>query len=165
MKNYAIATSAGVMTAAFEDSEMDANTVGSITVMELKGKTSTLALRYKLVDGKIVDQFVGVSDSDVIKAVETARDAAQAEVDSKFTISSNDFLRFLGATRRVAIRRLAAGGDQVAEDFLDMFNRVTTVDSKDADLAAALKYLEGVDGKTFGGLTDEFFTTGRNFVS
>lgn len=163
MKNYVIASLTGIVVMAVAD--LGEHAQHAAAVLELGDGDSTLALRYKLVDGKIVDQFPGETDKKVLAAVEATRDAEHAESVTNFKLASNDFLRFLGSQRRMAVRALAKAGDSAAEDMLDMFNRATFIDSQNADLKFALSYLQAKGGEGFARINEEFYTTGHTFAS
>lgn len=134
---------------------------------ELAEGESTMAHRYAVVDGVITDMYPTLSDAEINQNL---LDAVVAST-LVFKLTPTDFLRFLGAGRRIAIRGLAKGGDPVAEDMLDMFNRVPYIASDDNDLKQGLAYLASLSGMLFGGanpfagISEEFVATGKTFVS
>lgn len=138
-----------------------------LLIRELNESESTTAHRYAVIDGTIVDLHPGLTDEQVNQLIQDASNANGIE----FQMTPTDFLRFFGAMRRIAIRGLAKGGDPVAEDLLNMFNRVPYISSTDMDLKNGLMYFESLPIEIFGaanpfaGITNEFITTGKSFVS
>lgn len=67
---------------------------------------STLALRYALVDGKVVDQYIGKSDDEVLDLIKTQQEseAATAHAAMPKHIDKLEFLRRFTREERVALR-------------------------------------------------------------
>lgn len=134
---------------------------------ELVDGESALPHRYGVVDGVITDMYPTLTDEQINQRLLTPT----ALASNGFQLSPTEFLRFLGAMRRIAIRSLAKAGDPVAEDLLDMFNRVPYISSTDTDLQNGLLYLENLPNETFGGanpfvgVVTEFAETGKTFIS
>lgn len=164
MKTIAIATNNSVVVQTIQDADFES--LAPDAVFKLLGKSdSTVSHRYGNVAGVIVDFFPGLSD-EAAETAYTAKSLSESvQANSDFKITPNDFLRFLGAVRRMAIRERAKAGDLVAEDMLDMFNRVAYIESTDADLKASLSYLETLESGAFTGISADFFANGSSFVS
>lgn len=185
MKTFLIASFLNVTSQVVNDSVLSPEEIAtlfeSFPHQELLGGQSELALRYKFENSSFVDQYPGMSDVQVMAAVKLAGEEAnaltQTEIKTKFEIAPTDFLRFLGAVRRINIRGLVVAGEPVATDFMDMFDRVSAtpgskMNSQDSDLKQALQYLQALPDAAFGvGATnpfasvyDDFYELGYTFA-
>jgi hypothetical protein len=171
MKFFAIKAATGVTVQSVRDEDIALFTEGRV-FKRLEPGESTLAHRYGIDNDTIIDMHPGKTDQEV-EEITLAENAARAiELSADFKLSPNDFLRFLGGQRRIAVRALAKSGDPVAEDMLDMFNRSGVIESKDADLNFALGYFSALPTDRFGngavnpfvGVVEEFATNGMNFT-
>lgn len=108
----------------------------------LPGK-STLALRYALVDSKVVDQYAGKNDDEVLALIKAQQEnevaAAQAAMPKR--IDKLEFLRRFTREERAALRT-AQKTNVIAADLLTLIDLSDTLDLKDADLVANLIDLE-----------------------
>lgn len=110
---------------------------------------STLALRYALQDGKVVDRFLGKTDEEVLAAIE-AEQTAQAIVPSE-PITVITKLAFMNrfTMEELAAIYTAARTEVMVEVFLDKLKLAEHVDVSDPNTIAGLHALAA------GGLLSE----------
>lgn len=113
-------------------------------VLELKEGDSTLALRYALVDGKIVDKFEGKTDEQVLAQIQADAEAAQAAVAtapvSKAPITKLEFMNRFTMDELAGIYT-AAKTEVMIEVFLDKLKLSTEIDLSDANTIAGVNSL------------------------
>lgn len=116
-------------------------------VLELKEGASTLALRYALVGGKIVDQFKGKTDEQVLAQILADAEAAQAEVVAipvvKAPITKLAFMDRFTMTELAGIYT-AAKTEVMIEVFLDKLKLATEINLSDANTIAGINALATV---------------------
>lgn len=167
MKTVLVGNDSGIVEIKTFSLEFFEEETNGLLIRELAEGESTMVHRYAVIDGAITDLYPTLSDAEINQSLLDAVGATTLV----FKLTPTDFLRFLGAGRRIAIRSLAKGGDPVAEDMLDMFNRVPYIASDDNDLKQGLAYLASLSGTLFGGanpfagISEEFVATGKTFVS
>jgi hypothetical protein len=117
--------------------------------LELREGDSTLALRYALVNGKIVDKFEGKTDEQVLAQIKSDAEAAQAEVVAtpvaKAPITKLEFMNRFTMDELAGIYT-AAKTEVMIEVFLDKLKLATEINLSDANTIA------GVNSLTTAGL-------------
>lgn len=136
MKIYAIANAQGNVTVM---SALEAPT-GNV-VRELGNSDSTMALRYGVVNGAIVDMFPGQTDTAILDGVLHAQNT-QIEATNVGKVSPVEFKLLFTAAERIAMRA-ARTSDPVLEDFFDIAEdpRLTFVDLSAASTQQAIGYM------------------------
>lgn len=128
--------------------------------------TSPLALRFTLNNGVVEERYPGLDDDAAIaehaRLQEAALAAEQAEAARNFRVTPNGFQRWLGANRRIALRKLAAT-DAIVEDLMASLGFLDEIWSQHPDLIAALDYLDGKE-PVLNGLRDSFYADARKYA-
>ena len=120
----------------------DIGAEGGDGYLPLPGKNpSSLALRYALQDGTVVDRYPGQSDDEVLAVLKAEQEQRQPPIEIPKILDKLDFLRRFTREERIALRS-AQAGNPVAADLLVLLDLSATVDLKDADLVANLTDLE-----------------------
>lgn len=109
-------------------------------VTELAPGASTLALRYQVVDGTVVDNYPAQTDEEILAAVLNAPVEAAAEVSLK--VSPVEFKLLFTPQERMALRA-ARATDPVLDDFYDIAEdpRLTHIDLGLQDTKDAIGYM------------------------
>lgn len=123
--------------------------------------TSLIPERYVLEDGVVKDRYADMDDTEAREyhdaAMEELVAKEEAELAKDFRLTTKNFRLWLGAERRVAVRKLAKE-DPIVFDFMDSLELADEVWSVDKDLQSALMYLES-KGAPFEGVVDDFYAT------
>jgi hypothetical protein len=136
MKNYVINVAGSLSVLSVEELE----TSQYPDFLELAATASTLALRYKLVDGVIIDAYPTLSDADVLASLLAANAASATTLSA---VSPVQFKLLFTSAERIAIRALRLT-DLIVDDFFDIAEdpRLTEVNLKLPETITAINYLE-----------------------
>lgn len=105
--------------------------------------TSTLALRYGLQEGKVVDHFPGSTDEAVLIAVKTQQDEEYQRQQALMpnTIAKLTFFERFTREERLALRA-AISSHPVAADLFALLDLTEQIDLRNQDLIANVQDLE-----------------------